>query len=281
MTSIAGTATGTATITGGTFSTGRNLYVGSSAGNSTVVSTLNITGGTVTAAAINSASASLATVNIGPAATLTSKLWTTGAGNTFLNLNGGTVKAGITGSLLGASAASSAAIVLYGTGGTIDANGVAITLFSPISTATGSAVTGLTVGTADSTTVFSAPPSLAFSGGGGSGGSGYATLDGSGHINGVVITNGGSYASAPTVTVAGSGTETLTAAITSSVNAPLNLTAAGTTITMSGANTTATGPINIPRRHRKERHRDGLRVGRNARCLRHLWRHARFEWHRD
>ena len=98
-------------------------------------------------------------MNIGPGATLTTNLWTTGtAGTTNLDFNGGTLKAGITGSLLGASNANSATIVLYGTGGTINSNGVATNIFSTVTNATGSGVTALTVGIADASTVFTVPP---------------------------------------------------------------------------------------------------------------------------
>ncbi len=236
------TAIGTATITGGTFSVGaaNSLIIGGNSGNIPgAYGTFNVVNGTsVTVPAVNSVNAGLATINIGPSSTLTTNVWTTGATNTFIDFNGGTLKSGITANSFG-----TAGLVLYGTGGTINANGFPTTVSGAVTNAAGSGVTALTVGTADATTVFNAPPSLVFTGGGGSGGAGYATLDASGKINGLVITSAGTYTSAPTITVAGS-TETATATLTSNVTAPLNLIAAGTTLTLSGTNT-PTGPINI------------------------------------
>src|SRR5205823_2778849 len=53
---------------------------------------------------------------------------------------------------------------------------------------------------------YATAPTVAFTGGGGSGAAGTALLDGSGHVNGIFVTNPGPhYSSAPTIGLSGTG----------------------------------------------------------------------------
>jgi predicted outer membrane repeat protein len=83
-------------------------------------------------------------------------------------------------------------------------------------------------------------PNVVFSGGGGSGAAGFATVDGAGHVTGVTITSSGSgYTSAPTVTLSSStGTgATATAAVVDFQGASLTMTGV-----LVAGNTALAGP---------------------------------------
>jgi autotransporter-associated beta strand protein len=71
---------------------------------------------------------------------------------------------------------------------------------------TGKGVTQASVSVTDGGSSYISPPLVAITGGGGSGATAYATLDSTGHVNGIVISNPGvNYSSVPTFTLSGGG----------------------------------------------------------------------------
>ena len=130
---------------------------------------------------------------------MTTVAWTTGAANTTFNFNGGTLRAGTSSTAFLGTGTN--AVNLYESGGTLDANNNAITITQPFQNASYSGILLVAV-TADST-IFASPPTVAFTGGTGSGGAAYATLNSTGQVTGIVVTNAGSYSVAPTLTING------------------------------------------------------------------------------
>ncbi len=195
-------------------------------------STFNINGGTVQAGnTFDSANAtSAATVNL-DGGILRTPQWSAGS-NTALNFNGGTLQAtaGSTHFLNGLSANH---VVLYAGGATIDDGGKAVTITQGLVNAANNGVSGVSIATPDTTTVFAAPPAVTFSGSGGA--SAYATLDANGHISGIVVTNAGSYSTAPTASVNGSP---IGLSVATSANTAGGLTKLGAgTLTLTAAPT--------------------------------------------
>lgn len=167
-----------------------------------------------------------------------------------LNFNGGTLKASVaSATFLSATgtaytAYSNAAFGAFTGGAVIDSNGFNITLARAISAPTDSGVTSLTLGSAGSGYI--GAPFVEFSGGTGSGATGYATVDlnptsaSFGQVTGVVLTNPGNYTVAPTtVTLVGGGGTSATASIGgSAANVSGGLTKSGTgTLTLGAVNT--------------------------------------------
>ena len=159
MKNAAGTATGTANFSGGTF-TGvgtSGFYIGGGGTTAGATATLNIDGtAAVTASAtgsVNTANATTSTVNLG-GGTFTTPGWTTGTTNTTLNFFGGKLQANAATTSLGTF---TNAINLYAGGGTIDTQGNTVTISQALQNPANSGVTSATVTTADSTTVFTAP----------------------------------------------------------------------------------------------------------------------------
>ncbi|HEV2972551.1 MAG TPA: NF038122 family metalloprotease [Pirellulales bacterium] len=186
-------ATGVVNINGATSSwTTTGLLAMSAA------STLNLNGGTVQAGGFGTTSATSATINLN-GGTLSSPGWSAGS-NTTLNFNGGALQAAANSSaFLGALPANQ--VILYAGGATIDTNGNSITIPQNLTNAANRGVSAVTILTPDITNVFASPPAVTFSAGGASG---YATLDSNGHISAIVVTNPGSFTTAPTATVTGS-----------------------------------------------------------------------------
>ncbi|MEO5914563.1 MAG: autotransporter-associated beta strand repeat-containing protein [Luteolibacter sp.] len=157
-------------------------------------------------------------------------------GTSLVNFNGGTLKASTATTTFLTTNLTKANV--YSGGGTIDNNGVAITIPAVLSAPTGNGVSSISGFTGGSGYV--GAPAVTFSGGGGTGASGYATVSG-GVITGIVVTNRGTgYTSAPTIaltggnpTVAAAGFTVNTAANTSG---GMTFTGSGTT-TLGGANT--------------------------------------------
>ena len=187
----------------------------------------------------------------------------------MVNFNGGYLKAGAASTtfMTGLGAA-----YVYSGSGTIDNGGVNITVGQSLLAPSGSGlVTGTTVESYSSG--FTAPPQVAFVGGGGTGATGYATISQStGAITGFVVTNPGvGYTSAPTVDLitagggttnvsstwtpslvanasggmvfAGAGSTTLTAA--STYTAGTTVTAGTLALATGGTSGTIQGPLNI------------------------------------
>jgi T5SS/PEP-CTERM-associated repeat protein/autotransporter-associated beta strand protein len=194
-------------------------------------STLNVNGGSVQAGnTFDSANSTSATVNLN-GGTLLTRQWSAGS-NTTLNFNGGTLQASA-GSTHFLGALPGNHIVLYTGGATIDDGGNSVTITQGLVNAANSGVSGVTIATPDTTTVFNVPPAVTFSGGGGA--SAYATLDTNGHISGIVVTNPGSYTIAPTASINGSSIG-LTAATTPNSAGGLTKLGAGT-LTLTAAPT--------------------------------------------
>ena len=206
-------------------------------------STLNVNGGNVQAGnTFDSANSTSAAVNLN-GGTLRTRQWSAGS-NTTLNFNGGTLQAAApTTHFLGALPTNH--VVLYAGGATIDDNGNNITITQGLLNAANNGVSAVTISNPDSTTVFNSPPAVTFSGSGGA--AAYATLDASGHISGIVVTNAGSYTTPPTASINGSSAALTVATMPNSAggltkigSGTLTLTAAPT---YSGNTTVSAGRL--------------------------------------
>lgn len=163
-----------------------------------------------------------------------------------LNFNGGTLKAAQTNPNFLAALANTEAYVHAG-GGTVDNNGGNIGIAEPLLAPTGNGVSATGLVTSGGGYLY--PPIVTVTGGGGTGASAIATINASGNLTGITITNPGiNYTSAPTFALVGGGagnTGALSGAASLVANSSggLTFTGAGTT-TLTGANT-FTGPIAV------------------------------------
>jgi T5SS/PEP-CTERM-associated repeat protein/autotransporter-associated beta strand protein len=182
--------------------------------------TLNINGSTVQTLGFNTSSATSATINLN-GGTLRTPGWN-GGSTTTLNFNGGTLQA-VSGSSNFLSGLPANQVVIYLGGATVDTNGNDLTIAQNLANAANNGVSAVTILTHDNSTVFASPPAVTFGSGNASA---YATLDSSGHISGIVVTNPGSYTAPPVAFVAGSAATTLSVA--TSANGVGGLTKTGT-----------------------------------------------------
>jgi autotransporter-associated beta strand protein len=178
----------------------------------------------------------------------TSYLWKAGGtASSFVNLNGGTIKA-VTTDGTGLIQSVQTAIYVYSGGGTIDANGFNAKITGALLAPTGNGVTSIALG--GTTSGYIGAPLVEISGGGGQGAAAIANFDPTtGSITSITVTAPGSgYTSAPTVTLLGgnggtsgsaAGTATATASIAAVSSGGMTFTATGGigTNTLSAANT--------------------------------------------
>jgi autotransporter-associated beta strand protein len=170
---------------------------------------------------------------------------TTGTSN--FNFNGGTLKASTANTtfITGLSKAT-----VYSGGGTIDNNGVNITVGQALLAPTGSGVASSTVSVPSGGSGYVGAPIVTLSGGTGSGATGYATVSG-GVVTGIVITSPGTgYTAGDTLTAAFTGGGPTVAAssvtgITVATNTGGGMTFSGTGVTTLSATNTYTGATTI------------------------------------
>ncbi len=157
-------------------------------------------------------------------------------GNSLVNFNGGTLKANTANATF--VTANNTAVNVYGGGGTIDNNGIAITIPKALLAPAGSGINSAVSFTGGSGYV--GAPAVTLSGGGGTGAAGYATISG-GAVTGIVITSPGyGYTSVPTIALTGGG---YTSAATATAPTPTANTSGGMRFQGSGT-TTLTGANN-------------------------------------
>ncbi|HEX4000413.1 MAG TPA: PA14 domain-containing protein, partial [Pirellulales bacterium] len=239
-------ATGTFDINGGTMrlgGSGQNILLAWENSSGPVTGFLNINGGSVSSTTGNfqvgnGSALAVGTVNLN-GGILNTNAWTTpgNATSTVLNFNGGTLTSGAASTnFLGNSTGS---VNFYTGGGTINTNGVAVTITQPLATIANSGIASISATT--TTDSFVTPPTVTLSGGTGSA---YALLDPTtGYITGIDITNAGNYLTAPTATIAGySGS--LTVNMASNNTGILNVTGGGT-LTLTGASPNFASPVSL------------------------------------
>jgi hypothetical protein len=244
---------GLVNLSGGTFTvaagTNTGIFLGEN-GNAT----LNVSGSAVVTLATNGAAASGTMQFGGNGSSLGGNLNLRGgtlstfgvtkgastAGAVYrVNFNGGTLKAAMANPAFFADLANTDAYVFPG-GGTIDNNGVNITISESLKAPTGNGVsaTGLTVSGGG----YFDTPLVTITGGGGTGATAVATIDASGNLTGIQITNPGiNYTSAPTFALVGGGVGNTgaiggAATLVANTSGGLAFTGGGTT-TLAGANT--------------------------------------------
>ena len=155
-------------------------------------------------------------------------------GNSVVNFNGGTLKANTANATF--ITTLNTAVNVYGGGGTIDNNGINITIPKALSAPAGNGINSAVTITAGGSGYVGAP-AVTISGGSGTGAAGYATISG-GAVNGIVITSPGTgYTSVPTITFTGGG---FTVAATATAPTPTANASGGMTFTGSGTTTLST-----------------------------------------
>ncbi len=149
-------------------------------------------------------------LNLGTGGTVQTPLLRQGNGRAILNFHGGTLaptadnNTNFLGGITGTAATGSFNAYVYSEGAVFDSAGHSITVSQPLVAPTGSGVSaaGLTV----SGSGFIGAPIVDITGGGGIGATANATVDSSGNLTGIVITNPGvDYTSVPTFTLRGGG----------------------------------------------------------------------------
>jgi len=163
-----------------------------------------------------------------------------------LNFNGGTLKAVAANPIFLADLANTDAYV-HAAGGTVDNGGMEITISEPLLAPAGNGVsaTGLTT----SGSGYFDTPLVIITGGGGTGATAIATIDPSGNLTGIQMTNPGiNYTSPPTFALAGGGfgnTGTIGGAATLVANTSGGMGFTGTGTTRLAGADTFTGPIAV------------------------------------
>jgi autotransporter-associated beta strand protein len=229
---------GAYTISGGTLTANAasNVYLGGASAGAPGTpgpgaAILNLNGGFVQALGTLAVGNGTTAVNLNSGTLQAPSL--SGSSNTAVNFNGGTLQAtASSASFLGATPAAN--VNVYFGGVAIDTQGNNITISQPLNGAANSGISSVSISRSDTSTVFVTPPPVTFSGGVGSGGAAYATLNSAGHINGIVVTDPGSYSAAPTSVTVGNSTVRLSAALTLNGSGGLTKYGAGT-LTLGGA----------------------------------------------
>ena len=163
---------------------------------------------------------------------------TDGNANTtaLLDFNGGTLKANLANATYLTS--TNMSVFVYGNGGTIDNNGVAITIGDPLKAPNGSGANGNPTVTSGGSGYIGVPMVTA-TGAGGTGATAYATVSG-GVITGIVVTNPGTGYTGPLgfVLTGGGGTGATIGTVTPTADTSGGMTFQGSgTTTLAGANT--------------------------------------------
>jgi autotransporter-associated beta strand protein len=276
-----GTPTGVVDISGGTLNAS-SWFIVNRTGNSGGVGILNMTGGAVNYTGVagqfannwgtngtsiinisnatltatnanvnlnygsngtNGSSTNFGEINLLTGGTLQANSVTgSSAGTKLVNFNGGTLKASSANTTF--LNANLTAVNVFNNGGTIDNNGVAITVPVGLLAASGSGVSSIAIGNGGSG--YLGAPAVTFSGGGGTGAAGYAIVSG-GAITQIVITNPGTgYTSAPSITLTGGGGSGATiGTISTTANTSGGMTFAGSGTTTLSAASTYTGGTTI------------------------------------
>lgn len=251
-------SSGVLNMTGGAITFGQQLALNVATTTAGAQGVVNVQNGTITGPnsatlgvnlAYGGVAGTLGAVNLLSGGTLTTGVVTAGtaAPTALLNFNGGTLKATATNAGTGfLTSANIDGVYVYGGGGTIDNNGTAITVGTPLLAPTGNGInTNPTVATGGAGYI--GAPMVTISGGGGTGATAVATVS-NGVVTGITITNPGvGYTSTPTFTLTGGGATTAAtltgAAPTANASGGMTFTGSGIT-TLSGANT-YTGPTTI------------------------------------
>jgi autotransporter-associated beta strand protein len=185
-------------------------------------------------------------LNLATGGTVQTPLLRQGNGRAILNFHGGTLaptadnNTTFLGGITGTATTGSFNAYVYPEGAVFDSSGHSITVSQPLLAPTGNGVSaaGLTV----SGSGFIGAPIVDITGGGGIGATANATVDSSGNLTGIVITNPGvGYTSAPTFTLQGGGLGNTgaisgTATLVANTSGAVNKIGTGT-LTLSGANT--------------------------------------------
>ena len=224
------------------------LNVGGGSGTASVTTGNSTTLGTNLALTNNTAGA-LSVVNLLANGTLTTGRIQASQANatTYLNFNGGTLKATTTNAGTNFIDTGVDAINVYSGGGTINNNGTAITINRSLLGASGSGISGSSIAVPSGGSGYTGAPIVKLSGGTGSGATGYAVVTG-GVVTSIVITSPGTgYTAGDTLTATfvGGGATVAAANVTgipvaANTSGGMTFTGAGTTI-LTSANTYA-GP---------------------------------------
>ncbi len=225
---------GLANLSGGTFTSAGGVFIGEN-GNGT----LNLSGSSVMTLGANglnigNVAGSVGAVNLN-GGTINTAIVSKGSGTAGFNFNGGLLQANATTTTF--MTGLTAAVVNSG-GANIDTNTKDITIAQALLAPTGNGITngGLTV----SGSGYIDTPLVTVTGGGGTGASAVANIDGSGNLTGITITNPGiGYTSSPTFAlVGGGGSGSISGTTTPVANVSGGLTKSGAgTLTLTGAST--------------------------------------------